>query len=271
MIVDAILFFNENRVFDIRYNELKGIVDKFLVFECNTTFTLKDKPYNFSYKGDKVEHIKIPKEWIISHCPNQLCYHPRQGEVQHRFFVQEYLQRNLKLDDILIFGDADEIPSFKTINHIKNNLGGKPTVIYTALYRYYLNMYFQDWKCLFAGKWGLLKKVGSLQQIRTNSSNSFIPIKKNGGWHFNNMGSVDQIFYKLSNAVQSVVLKKKNMLDLEVMKNMIKERRVITSSNSPNRLNIGQVRPITDLPQYVQDNVELFSDMLYKEESKDEK
>jgi len=268
MIVDAVLFFNENRVWDIRYNELKGVVDKFLVFECNTTFTLKDKPYNFPYKGENIEHIKIPKEWIISRCPNQFRYHPRQGEVLHRLFVQEYLQRHLKWDDILIFGDADEIPSAKSINWVVNELGGNPTVIYTALYRYYLNMYFQDWKCLFAGKWGLIKAVDDLQHIRTNYSNSF-PSIKNGGWHFNNMGTPDQIYHKLSNAVQSVVLKKKKMLDQEVVNRMIKDKKAITSSNSPNRLNIGKIVPLVDMPEYVFKNVDKFLDMLYIEHIED--
>jgi hypothetical protein len=270
MIVDAVLYFNENRIFDIRYHELRNVVDKFLVFECDATFTMKDKPYRFSYVGEKIEHIKIPKEWIISRLPNQFRYNPKQGEALHRAYVTEYMKRNLKFDDILIFGDADEIPSALTIEHIKSNLGGKPCLIYTALYRYYLNLYFQDWKCLFAGKWGILKELGDLQYLRVNGSNSFHPIKENGGWHFNNMGAPEEIYYKLSNAAQSVALRKRKLLDLEVMKKMIKEKRVITCSNTKNRLNIGQVRPLVDLPEYVFKNVDKFLDMLYREHIEDE-
>jgi hypothetical protein len=267
MICDAILFFNENMVFDIRYNELKDVVDKFYVFECDAAFTLKDKPYNFQHQGlPKVEYVKIPKSWIIGRLLASFKKtHPKEVEVLHRLFIQEYLSKRLKPEDLLIFGDADEIPRGKLIHSLgQQPINSKPSVLQTSLYRYSLNLYFQDWKHLFVGRWGQLSKLDSLQNIRTKHSHAFNKIV-DAGWHFNNMGTIDELFNKLSSATQSVVLRKKKILDKAVIAKMIEERRAISISSSDNRLKLGQVKPWTELPLYVQANTDKFLPFLIKE------
>ncbi len=51
-VYDAFLFSNELDILEIRLQELKDVVDKFVIIESNTTFTGVEKPFMLS------DHIK---------------------------------------------------------------------------------------------------------------------------------------------------------------------------------------------------------------------
>ena len=48
-IYDCVTFFNENYIFDLRYNILKDHVDKFIV--CESKFDHKNKPKSINVKN----------------------------------------------------------------------------------------------------------------------------------------------------------------------------------------------------------------------------
>jgi len=66
MIYDAFLFYNELDLLEIRLNELKDVVDRFVLLESSRTFTNKPKPLvfkenrsRFSAFLDRIIHIEI--------------------------------------------------------------------------------------------------------------------------------------------------------------------------------------------------------------------
>ena len=65
-IIDCITFFDNNYMFDLRYNILKDYVDYFIIVESNKTFVGNKKPYyldeyKYLFNGffDKIIYIKI--------------------------------------------------------------------------------------------------------------------------------------------------------------------------------------------------------------------
>jgi beta-1,4-mannosyl-glycoprotein beta-1,4-N-acetylglucosaminyltransferase len=54
-IYDAILFFNEIDILDIRLNILDPYVDYFIISECDTTFSGIPKKFLFEENKDKFE------------------------------------------------------------------------------------------------------------------------------------------------------------------------------------------------------------------------
>ena len=63
-IYDCITFFQSNLLFELRFHELKNIVDHFVVCEATKTHMGQPKKINFNYKkwkkyGDKVIFIKV--------------------------------------------------------------------------------------------------------------------------------------------------------------------------------------------------------------------
>jgi len=53
MIYECIIFFNELDLLEIRLNELKDVVDKFVIVEASFTFSSKPKPFYFEENKDR--------------------------------------------------------------------------------------------------------------------------------------------------------------------------------------------------------------------------
>ena len=105
-IIDCITFFDNNFMFDIRYNILKEFVDYFVI--CESLYDHKGNPKkkNFiwkdEYQKDKVKYFLLEKPFPKNSNPwnNQA--------IQREFLLSSTDFANA--DDYIFFSDPDEIP-----------------------------------------------------------------------------------------------------------------------------------------------------------------
>lgn len=183
MIYDCFSFFNELDLLEIRLNILDEHVDFFVIGESRQTFSGKEKPL---YYLDNINRFEKWKDKII-HIVHPM-YNPNNS-----FEMAGFQKDNLKTalvdlndDDIVYFGDLDEIWKPKIIDEKVYNLK-------QLNYSYYLNnKSSEQWVGTIVSKYKNIKD-GSFNFFRANHINEL----EDGGWHFTNMGGVEQIIKKL--------------------------------------------------------------------------
>ncbi|MEI7425215.1 MAG: CmcI family methyltransferase, partial [Candidatus Staskawiczbacteria bacterium] len=166
-IYDCFMFFNEFDLFEIRLNELKDIVDKFVIVDCNCTHTGKPKDYlleplletRFAEFRDKIEYIKMD----ISQTPLCDIYHWHLPDVAwgidatQRNYSMRYLSDVCGNDDIIISGDCDEIPNIEAIKSYKKE-NGLCSLVARLFYFYFNSMDSSKWGHQKIGTWKDFKK-----------------------------------------------------------------------------------------------------------------
>ena len=120
MIYDCIPFFNELDILKLRMHILAPYVDKFVLEESTVTFSGEPKEMTFAKNrdmfaefADKIIYVAVDNS-------------PMSGVTTHERdkFQKNQLIRGMvdcKPDDIIIFGDVDEIPNPKTLEKIIQN------------------------------------------------------------------------------------------------------------------------------------------------------
>ncbi|CAA0819925.1 beta-1-4-N-acetylglucosaminyltransferase family protein [Striga hermonthica] len=141
-VFDAIIFSNELDLLEIRWNELRPYVAKFVVLEANTTFTGIPKPLYFSRNrrrfsnfDNMVVHGVFPGRVGSGRDPFRL-------ESEQRVAMNELLRRAGIADgDLVIMSDADEIPSPHTVKLLQW-CDGFPPVLHLQLRNYMYSFEF---------------------------------------------------------------------------------------------------------------------------------
>ena len=229
MLVDSFLFFQEIDLLEIRLEYLYPIVDKFIIIEANQTFKGSIKGYifeknvkRFSKFINKIHYYKI--EDIHSNYPKLEKYLKKSNSEiyrkilvfmkEHDFYEKENLSHDLDTyhrecihlaldkicndDDIIIFSDLDEIPSFNYIKTIKESVKlDKFTVCIQHEFKYYLNNYANsNWYGSIVSPYKLLRNF-SLNKLRFESKS--IKSSSNSGYHFTSIGNKSFIINKIEN------------------------------------------------------------------------
>jgi beta-1,4-mannosyl-glycoprotein beta-1,4-N-acetylglucosaminyltransferase len=209
MVIDCVPFFNEVDILKLRLNILNPYVDKFIIEEATTTFSGEHKELCFEknkelFKDylDKITYV------VVSEDRNFSMTHERD------YFQKNHLINGLKEvgatdDDVIIFGDVDEIPNPRILEKIIADFD-KTLVYHLAQRNFYafLNMEEKSGELLsITGdfpqiankdrKW-LGTKVTSLSNIpdegivRLRDLVSVTDERsvrvEDGGWHFGYMG-----------------------------------------------------------------------------------
>jgi beta-1,4-mannosyl-glycoprotein beta-1,4-N-acetylglucosaminyltransferase len=207
-IFDVFPFFNELDCLEIRLNELAPLVHKFVILECRETYGGDKKPL---YLGDNWERFK-PFHKQIVHCVTDSVHPPQQynlkmnvpgvtvADIRNLGRLRERNQREDILpflakqmpdgDDIISFGDCDEIPRADAIQWYTP---GPITRLKQRTYYYNVNCqidYGRD-VCSRArlGSYAELMRLGSLYDFRMagNKQPNF-PVIEEAGWHFSYFG-----------------------------------------------------------------------------------
>ena len=114
-IIDCVTFFDNNFIFELRYNILKKYVDCFIVCESKFDHRNNQKNVNFEFK-DSYDKKKI-KHLIINHqFPN------KNNAWENQKFQRDYILKNLTefdSNDYIFFSDPDEIPNPKILNNFE--------------------------------------------------------------------------------------------------------------------------------------------------------
>ena len=203
-IIDCITFFDNNLMFDLRYNILKDYVDFFIICESKFDHKNREKKINFHlrdyYDKKKIKHIVI----------NDIF--PKKNNVwENQAFQRDYIIKNLAefdSEDYILFSDPDEIPNPDIFKNFK--LKKKYGIFFQKCFNYKFNLFnkFESpWEGTRVCKKKNLKSIDSMRQkIKSkNLKYSFlrfdkeknIEIFQNAGWHFNNILSPEDISLKL--------------------------------------------------------------------------
>ena len=203
-IVDCITFFDNNFMFNIRYNILSNYVDYFVVCESKFDHSGKLKKKNFifekDYNPDKIKYIFLDKP-----------FPKNSNRWQNQAIQRDFISKKLDFaesEDYIFFSDPDEIIKPEIL--INFNLNAKYGIFLHECFNYKFNIfnsYETPWEGTRVVKKKNLKSIDFMRQkIKTkNLKYSFLRIDKErnikvfkkAGWHFNNIMSPEKISLKL--------------------------------------------------------------------------
>jgi len=193
MIVDCFPFYNELELLEIRLEELKAVVDWFVLVEAAETFSGKPKPFVFEAHRDcfqqyNIAHIKIDR------FPSTLTT-PWQREEYTRNALRQGLEA-LKLapSDLVILSDVDEIPRADVVASCAQVMATQNVaclVFHQTLSYYYVNCQTdQTW---LGTRMIRHQDLTSMQALRSQDGAHILE----GGWHFSYLGGAERIQEKI--------------------------------------------------------------------------
>ena len=202
-IIDCITFFNENFIFDLRYQIIKDYVTNLIICESEYDHRGKPKKLNFNYK----KYQKDKKIIYIVHQKSFKDENPWANQATQREFILENISF-VNDEDYIFFSDPDEIPNTEILKNFK--LSKKYGIFFQKSFNYKFNLFNEfetPWEGTRVCKKKNLKSIDYMRQkvLSKNLNYSFfrlnkeknIEIFKNGGWHFNNIMSAEKISLKL--------------------------------------------------------------------------
>ena len=191
MIVNVIPFLGEFELLKVRLEYLKGIVDKFIIFEADMTYSGQCKPMFFheaSQYGWDFSQYNIIYNPITD---SPLGCDPWIREEHQRTRVYSKL-RDMKAD-LVLMTDADEIPTHSAIDACLRSNSAKFT-FHMEYLKFYVNM--QDirmgWNKVMAFKPNLTP-----MERYDRGNFQYSEDVTGAGWHFDYMGGKDRLLYKI--------------------------------------------------------------------------
>ena len=289
-IFDCTTFYNEKMMMDVRFNVLNHYVSKFIVVESTFSHSGKKKKLNFNIDDypkfkDKIIYLVIdhePIELIKKENLELDSVSKRLNSLKRIEQSYNYMTKGIKDasdDDLIMLSDNDEIPDLSKLNldKIQNNF-----VIFEQLFFYYkFNLLYDrmSWYGTKACKKKKLKKFSTLRNIKnkkypfwrldtifSDTKQKNVRIIKNGGWHFTNLKTPDELFEKLSNFGHHDEFEKLN-ITIESLKDKINKKEVFYNHFADKEIkdkwsDSYKLKKIDNsfLPKYLNDNHEKFNE-----------
>lgn len=250
-VYDCFPFFNELEVLDIRLHELNDVVDYFVLVESTKTFQGNDKPLYFEENKDrfapfldKIIHV------VVDDMPEG---ESGQDNWQREYYQCEQMKRALrscKADDVILWGDVDEIPKKEFVATYAPLVASDLGKIYFSCqkyYGYYLNLAYwePDWLGTGISSYYFVKDV-SRHDYREKWRYSAQSIY-DSGWHFSWQGGIARVIEKIESFCHPE--QNKNALDIFEML----QKQIHTSL----------VEIDERFPQFVQERIEYFEKIHY--------
>ena len=220
-IIDSTTYFEEDLMMDLRFNILDPFVDEFIVSEARFSHSGKEKEIKFDKKKfskfeKKINHIILEKE------PNNIIKKDKLSYVEKRYnsilrikeqrnHISKFLSK-YSPEDFLIYSDNDEIPDLKNFDLQKIK---KDVVIFKQKIFYYkFNLILPgiDW---FGSKACKIKNLKTVDILRNSKNKKYafyridalfsdikhqsLQVVKNGGWHFSNLKTHEDLHKKYLN------------------------------------------------------------------------
>jgi len=265
---DCFSYFDEDLLLDLRLNILDKFVDFFVIVEGNKTWQNNQKKLRFDIK--KFKKFK-----------NKIIYIPVEDMPDgNNPYLRENFQRNCisrgllnaNDDDLILISDLDEIPNPENLNFFKKEMR---YAVFEQLHFYYkLNLKSQKNPYWYGSRICVKKYLKSPQWLRELKFKKrpfwrldkfrLNNIIKNGGWHFCNLKTPDQLLYKYSNLCETndpYNFKEKidnKYLDLDEIKKRIKEGDDIIGRNEKYKAIILD----DSFPEYLLNNKKNYLDWL---------
>ena len=247
------MFFDEEMILDLRLNIMSKYVDKFIINEATYMHSGKPKKLifdinNFSKFKDKIiynvvdkqpQHIEpINKNDDQNTKNSKLINNSNKREHYQREMAQEIINK-ADDDDIILINDIDEIPNLESINFKKEK--NKIIIFKQKIYYYKFNLHYENilWHGTRACKKSNFVSPQWLRDIKhkkypiwrfdtlfSKKKYNNIHYVNNGGWHFTNIKSPENLEKKFSNFLHHLEFEE-SKLGIENIKKMIKEKRIL--------------------------------------------
>ena len=282
-IFDCFMYFDEEVVLDLRLNTLNEFVDYFVIVE--SIFTHKGDKRELRFNHKKFEKYKDKIIYLVyEEQPEGLVKIKDQNSDHGGYIInalirengqRNFISKGLSLaddEDFVLISDVDEIPNLKSINF--KNYQKKIIQFRQEMFYYKFNLKLPNlvWTGTKACKKKNLLSPQWLRNIKDKkypffrldtyfSKTKYISVKfiDNGGWHFSNIKSAEEIEHKLKSYLHHREFDI-NPLNTEEIKNIIDRKQAIYDLKVDKRVNkIGngsslENYPINKLPLYLQMN-----------------
>ena len=293
-IFDCFMYFDEEVVLDLRLKILDKYVDYFVIVESIFTHKGGKRELKFDHKKfeefkDKIIYLvydktptnveEIFKDDVENEKSRKYILNAAFRENGQRNFISTGL-KDAHDEDLILVSDVDEIPNLEGIN--LKSINKKIILFKQDMFYYKFNLKLPNliWsgtkackkKDLVTPQWlrNIKDKKYPFYRIDTFFSNTkYINIEfiKDGGWHFSNIKSAEEIEYKLKSYLHHREFDI-NPLKTEEIKNIIKNKQAIYDLKVDKRINkIGngsklENYPIDKLPLYLQNNKKRYEDWI---------
>ena len=277
-------------LFDLRLNMLNEYVDKFIVIEAKHSHSGKKKKLNFNIEDhkkfkDKIIYHVIENEpdGIIeinqSDTPINQSNQKRLNSlkrIEQSYDTATECLKDASSEDIFTLNDSDEIPKYENFDfkNIKNNiLIAKLKLCYFKFNLYYdLHPWYGTRACkiknLLSPTWLKYLKPKKypfwrLDTFFSKTKYSNVKIIDDGGWHFSNLKSPEEIEDKMLNFGHHNEVEDSG-LGLKDIKSMINEKKVIFAHNrKPDdpSVNLSKLSN-QQLPIYITNNLDKYQNWL---------
>ncbi len=293
-IYDCFQFFDENMMLDLRLNILNEYVHKFIIVENAFMHSGKKKNpvfniNNFPKFKDKIVYILVDKLPQGLHDIENIKDPDEKGNrtIDNTLMI-EHNQRNSILkglidaneDDLIIVSDVDEIPNLANNNF--NKVNKKLIQFKQKMYYYKFNLRYTT-KPWFGSKACAKKNLILPQWLRDTKERKYplwridilfskmkynsIYHVENGGWHFVNIKTPEEIEKKLNNFGHHAEYKESG-LNLNDIKNMINNKRAVYDYHADMRgykwsgKEVLNKCNLSELPEYINNNINKYSNWI---------
>ena len=293
-IFDCFMYFDEDLILDVRLNTLHENIDYFVIVESKFNHKGEKRNLKFDYKNfskfkDKIIYLiydsepneikKVNNSDTENEKSTKYIFNAIYRENGQRNFITEGL-KNANDDDLILISDVDEIPNLKEAN--LKNLKEKLFFFNQEMFYYKFNLKLpnHNWVGTRSCKKKYLKSPQWLRNIKVRnypfyridtffSETRYSNIKfiDNGGWHFTNIKSPEEIRIKLKSYLHHREFEI-NPLSVEKIEDLIKNKKAIydlTIDKRNQKIGDGnqlENYDIKKLPTYIQNNLDKFRDWI---------
>ena len=293
-IFDCFMYFNEDVVLDIRLNTLDKHVDYFVIVE--SSFTHKGEKRELQFDNKKFEKFKNKIIYLVyDKRPiniKEILNDDHEDDKSRKYISNSILrengQRNFILngledaneEDLILISDVDEIPNLEKLEI--GNINQKIIMFKQEMFYYKFNLKLPNfnWTGTKACKKKYLKSPQWLRNIKDRkyslyrfdvlfSETKFINLKiiENGGWHFTNLKSAEEIEHKLKSYLHHREFDV-NPISINEINNIIKNKIAIydlTLDKKTQKIGHGkklEKYPLDRLPKFLQDNLHNYQEWI---------
>tara|TARA_Y100001960_G_scaffold223545_1_gene233993 strand:+ start:742 stop:1614 length:873 start_codon:yes stop_codon:yes gene_type:complete len=288
------MFFDEEMLLDLRLNIMDKYVDKFVITEATYMHNGNKKKLNFDISKFKKFKDKIIYIVVDQPPPDlfKIYENDNETEKENKFILNGYKRdnyqrekaqdalNNIQNEDWIIINDIDEIPNLKNINF--KNIKNKFIIFKQKIFYYKFNLLYPSvpWygsrackkKDFISPQW--LRNIKHrkypswrLDTFFSKKKYSDIFIVDNGGWHFTNIKTAEDIEKKLLNYAHHFEFEQSG-LKLDDLKKKISEKKIIYDHNVDQRgYKWGsdktlKIIDISDMPEHISKNIDKYSNWL---------
>ena len=293
-IYDCFMYFDEEIVLETRLNYLNPYIDFFVIVE--SCYTHKGERRNLKFNINKFTKFKnkiiykvyeeVPSR--IENVSNEDNENTKSAKYIMNALYRENAQRNYinegikgaTDEDIILISDVDEIPNLSNINF--NNIKEKIILFKQGMFYYKFNLRLPkiDWVGTKACKKKYFKNPQWLRNMKDRkyeiyrvdaffSNNKYIDIKiiNNGGWHFTNIKSAEEIEHKMKSYLHHREFDL-DPIDVDGIKKIMASKQAIYDLKADKRVNkIGtgsklEKCDLESLPKIIRLNLEKYKEWL---------